>query len=395
MRAEIIAIGDELTTGQRLDTNTQWLAERLTDIGLEVAFHTTVADDLEANVAVFKAAAQRAEVVVSTGGLGPTADDLTREAMAAAAGVDLRLDPAQLAHIEQMFLSRGREMPQQNRRQAEFPQGALAIPNATGTAPGVQQTLERLHRPPCVLFALPGVPSEMRQMWRDSVRPALARLYPQPRTIRHRRLKCFGVGESHLEAMLPGMIDRGREPRVGITVSGATITLRVTAAGQTEAESHAAMAPTLLEIRQRLGVLVFGEEDDELQHAIVRLLAARGETVALSELLTAGTVAGWLADADPEGAVFVGGETPLRQPAADVAAQATACRERYGADYALAIGVETMLDGVSQAPIALADSHGVTVRHFPTLGSPAILKPRTGKLALNLLRLNLLDTGDG
>ena len=118
MRAEIIAIGDELTSGQRLDTNSQWLSERLGEIGIPVAFHTTVGDDLENNIAVFRTAIDRAEIVVATGGLGPTADDLTRDAIAAAAGVELYEDAAALAHIRNLFARRKREMPERNKLQA-------------------------------------------------------------------------------------------------------------------------------------------------------------------------------------------------------------------------------------------------------------------------------------
>ncbi len=156
LRGEVIAIGDELTTGQRLDTNSQWISERLTELGVAVVFHTTVADDLLANIEVFRAASQRADVVVSTGGLGPTADDLTREAMAAAAGVELVEDAASLEHIENLFRSRGRGMPDRNRLQAQFPRGAKPIPNPHGTAPGIEQVIGG-----CRIFALPGVPAEM------------------------------------------------------------------------------------------------------------------------------------------------------------------------------------------------------------------------------------------
>src|SRR3972149_3750647 len=144
MRAEIIAIGDELSTGQRLDTNSQWLAERLTELGVDVMFHTTVGDELEANVAVFRAAIDRADVVISTGGLGPTADDLTREAVAAATGGELVQDGAALEHIRSLFTRRGYgSMPERNVVQALFPRGSRPIANPHGTAPGIDMTIPR------------------------------------------------------------------------------------------------------------------------------------------------------------------------------------------------------------------------------------------------------------
>ena len=234
MPAEIIAIGDELTSGQRLDTNTQWLSERLNELGIPVAFHTTVGDDLENNIAVFRTAIERADIVVATGGLGPTADDLTREAIAAAAGVDLIEDAEALAHIRNLFSRRKREMPERNKVQALFPRGSRVVPNPEGTAPGIDLTVPRSCGPACRVFALPGVPAEMFTMWKDTVAPAIAATQPSKRVICHRRIKCFGVGESDLEAMLPDMIRRKREPLVGITVHGATITLRITASGPNE-----------------------------------------------------------------------------------------------------------------------------------------------------------------
>src|SRR5271165_1754887 len=137
MKAEILSIGSELTSGQNLDTNCQWLSRRLAEVGIAVGWHTTVADDLSINVEAFRLAARRARLVIATGGLGPTQDDLTREALAEMAGVSLILDDASLEHIRQMFARRGRPMTERNRVQALFPAGADVIPNPLGTAPGI------------------------------------------------------------------------------------------------------------------------------------------------------------------------------------------------------------------------------------------------------------------
>jgi nicotinamide-nucleotide amidase len=188
MHAEVISIGDELTSGQRLDTNSQWLATRLGEIGVKTLYHTTVADDLEANVGVFKEAIQRADIVIATGGLGPTADDLTRDAIAAAVGAPLQLDEAALQHIEGLFVRRGRAMPERNRLQAMFPAGSRVIPNPAGTAPGIDLEIPRPGRAPARVFALPGVPAEMREMWEATVAPAIRTLVGAARVIRHRRL---------------------------------------------------------------------------------------------------------------------------------------------------------------------------------------------------------------
>src|SRR5579862_773201 len=164
MKCEIISIGSELTSGQNLDTNSQWLSRRLAEVGIPVGWHTTVADDLDANVEAFRIAARRARLVIVTGGLGPTLDDLTREALARVAGVELVFHPESFAAIQEMFTRRGRHMPDRNRVQAMFPVGAEPIPNACGTAPGLWMTVGD-----GLIAAMPGVPTEMFAMFETSV----------------------------------------------------------------------------------------------------------------------------------------------------------------------------------------------------------------------------------
>src|SRR5262245_32191511 len=171
MKGEIISIGSELTSGQNLDTNCQWLSQRLAEIGIAVGWHTTVADDLEDNVAAFRIAAQRAGLVIITGGLGPTQDDLTREALAKLAGVELVFHPEPFEQIKQMFARRNRAMPERNRVQALFPAGAEPIANSCGTAPGIW-----MMQGACILTAMPGVPSEMYAMFESSIKPRLLQL---------------------------------------------------------------------------------------------------------------------------------------------------------------------------------------------------------------------------
>lgn len=416
MNAEIISIGDELTSGQRLDTNSQWLSQRLGELGIAVRYHTTVADDLEANVGVFRQAAGRAEIVVATGGLGPTADDLTREALAGMLGVELELNQSELDHIRSLFAHRQREMPERNMVQAMFPAGSRVIANPHGTAPGIDMIVPPPLGRPSRIFALPGVPAEMKEMWQATVAPRLLEQGAGGQVIRHRRLKCFGVGESDLEGMLPDLIRRGRVPSVGITVSEATITLRITASGRTPEECLTAMTPTEITIRQCLGALVFGDEEDELPDAIVRLLAERGETLATVEWGTAGLLAHWLGDVIGGGEVFRAGlivrdaaalksllhvadEVVARHVEAGgelAAAMASAAREQAGTDYGLAIGPLPPLVPAATEPavyyFALASRDGVVTRSSPFAVHPAIVKPRAGKQALNLLRLQLLGS---
>ncbi len=421
MPAEIIAIGDELTSGQRLDTNSQWLSERLNELGIPVLFHTTVGDDLAANIAVFRTAIERADVVIATGGLGPTADDLTREALAAAAGLELVEDAAALAHIRSLFARRKREMPERNRLQAQFPRGSRVVPNPDGTAPGIDLTVLRSCGPPCRVFSLPGVPAEMFAMWKETVGPALVAAQGSRRVICQRRIKCFGVGESDLEAMLPDMIRRKREPLVGITVHGATITLRITASGPNETACRRTMEPTVAQIRELLGVLVFGEEDDELEHAVVRLMHERRRSLAVAEWATHGLVSQWLAEAADGGDSFRGGIVvrdaamlqsllnidvpPSAAATAETAtAMARAVRHSTGADFGLGIAAfpkggpavptaatSAGIDMGGTLHVALATGDNVRMKAFPIASHPSITKTRSAKQALNLLRLSLLN----
>lgn len=400
MHAEVIAIGDELTSGQRLDTNSQWLSQQLGDIGIRTMYHTTVADDLEANRLAFQTAAKRVDFVVCTGGLGPTADDLTRQAIAESFGLPLELDEASLAHIQHMFASRGRDMPDRNRVQAMFPQGSHAIPNPHGTAPGVDLTVDDQRR--CRIFALPGVPAEMKEMWTETVRGALiGELGDQAKIVHHYRLKCFGTGESACEEMLPDLIRRGRVPSVGITVSQATITLRITAQAENKQAFQELIRPTVETVHDKLGTLVYGEEDDELEDVLVRLLAQRKESVAVTEVGTGGLIAQWLTQTPNAADFFLGGS--VTQPldamyatldaSAHVSELATHAREGSGATYGLSIGAfpNDMVDPKAKVFIGLATPSGVVVTGRRFAGHPSIQKTRAAKQALDVLRLHLLQ----
>jgi nicotinamide-nucleotide amidase len=426
--AEIISIGDELSSGERLDTNSQWLSQRLAELGVRTLYHTTVADQLAANVEVFRLALGRADVVLATGGLGPTADDLTRDALAQAIGVELVLDEKSFEHIRSLFARHNREMPERNRLQAFFPAGSRPIDNPAGTAPGIWLQTPRPGRTACQLFALPGVPAEMREMFAASVAPAIVGLLGPRRTIRHRRIKCFGAGESQVEQMLPDLIRRGREPSVGITVHEATITLRITASGATEEECLAAMRPTEETIRQSLGVLVFGSEDDELEDVVVRLLSERQRTLSTVEWGTRGRLARSLGRAAADRGCHAGSVTIDSLAAADrlfsgsrlsalppagspdfVRWTAEECRRVFASDFALSIGPFPAIDpaaptapiapsdteaglpaaGEAEFHFALATAETTLVRSTTMAHHPAIWEPRAAKQALNLLRLHL------
>jgi len=408
MRAEVISIGDEITTGQRLDTNSQWLSQRLTEMGVTVAFHTTIGDELEDNIAAFRAALKRTDIVVVTGGLGPTADDLTREALAASIGRELVRDQPSLQHIRQLFESRGLSMPSRNVVQADFPEGSQPIPNPHGTAPGVEMRVERTGLGPSVLFALPGVPAEMFEMWKATVAPRILQLQPASRVIRHRRIKCFGVGESKLEEMLPDLIRRDREPRVGITVSDATITLRITATEKDEPTCFSAMESTVATIYQSLGTLVYGEEDAELEDAVFEALQADSLTIAVAEWATEGLVGEWLKRASGDSGVFRQGtivnnlkdihsSTSTAEPHAALTATALAesIRQTASADIGLGIAAYPPNSHHAEAHVCVTLAMPDKTRNLRVrcASHPSIMRARTAKQSLNALRLALRPEG--
>jgi nicotinamide-nucleotide amidase len=420
MIAEVMAVGDELVSGQRLDTNSQWLSQRLGELGIPVVYHTTVGDDLQAHARVLREAFDRADVVLSTGGLGPTADDLTRQALATATDTHLETDSASLAHIRALFARRKREMPERNAVQAMFPVGSRAIANEHGTAPGIEMSIARKDRIPCRFFGLPGVPAEMRAMWVDGVSPTLLAAHPGPRhVIMHKCVRCFGVGESDLERMLPDMIRRGRTPSVGITASRSTITLRITARAESEAACHLQMAPSLETIHNCLGVLVYGYDDDELQDVVVRLLRKHQRTLATVEVTAGGKLANWLSEADPSRETYVGGVVTRMVPEEPVAARASKrvaglehdlemsgtdadavakraerVRGLLQSDYGLALGPFPHSDSAEvdagDLVVGIASAEGTFTKTFPFAGHPQMVRDRAAKHALNLLRLQLL-----
>ncbi len=286
MKAEIIAIGSELVSGQSLDTNSQWLSQALGMLGITVHFHTSIGDDLAENISAIRLAIERADLVITCGGLGPTQDDLTREALAAVAGVGLREDAGSLEAIRALFARRNREMSERNRVQALFPEGAEPLLNSIGTAPGIAMKVGGSS-----VACLPGVPNEMKRMFDEQVVPWLARQGLASRRIAHRRINLFGKGESDIEAEALDLTARGRVPEVGITASEATIAFRISAEGETEEEALRLIEPTAALIYERFADLIVGEGTEDVVDALVRELARTGRTIATAESCTGGLVA--------------------------------------------------------------------------------------------------------
>lgn len=401
LTCEIISIGDEMTSGARLDTNAQWLSRRVGELGVTVEFHTTVGDTLSHNVDVFRTAAQRADVVVATGGLGPTRDDLTREALAAVVGRPLEFRDSAMQHIEAMFARRKREMPDRNRVQAMFPVGSDDIFNPQGTAPGIDLAVERSGQSPSRIYALPGVPAEMKRMFDETVAPRILAQSGGASCIRHWVMKFFGTGESDMEARLGDMIARDRQPRVGITVSAATISLRITATGETQQTCDAMIARTREDILKLVPEYHFGDgEGFEQYHTIDATLRLRNESLFVVELGRAAPLGDWFASLG-ESPAYRGGlslastEELLKVFDADhVDAALAELARRFDVDWVLLVDGYPSLDALSDTPIPAADVRfvvlpktGSTQTQSISLGGhPDIIQPRIAKAAMAWLR---------
>lgn len=410
MQAEVISIGDELVSGQRLDTNTQWLSARLGELGIATCRQTTVGDDLANNVDAFRQAAGRAEWVIATGGLGPTLDDLTRQALADGFAAPLELHEPSLQHIQQLFARRNRDMPERNRLQAYLPRGSQVIPNPHGSAPGIDLTTQTGSRTSRI-FALPGVPAEMKQMWYESVAPRIEQALGNSQgRLRHHAVKVFGIGESDVEVRLPTLIDRRRVPTVGITVSRATITLRLAARAHTDQQFQELIGPTLDEIRLALGDLVFGSGDDELEHVVLRQLSQQRLSLASLEIGAASWLSDWMLQAAAGSANLYRGGLAFPslsaaqqwfsgKPSADSVWQdlALQARQRSQADLVIVVGCYPTLAEMSQPgarfdfTFAIADANQVNLHELSMGGHPDVLGPRVAKTGMDLLRRRLAE----
>jgi nicotinamide-nucleotide amidase len=290
--AAILSVGDELTLGQTTNTNSRWLAERLTSLGIITVEHVTVPDDEPALVAGLLRLASIAQLVIVTGGLGPTLDDLSRQALAQALGDSLIEDPLALEQVEAWFTSRGRAMPALNRVQALRPTRGISLQNLHGTAPGLYAVLGRAD-----CFCLPGPPREMHPMFDAAVVP---RLKPPPgRTVATRVLHTIGIGESDLATRLGPMMKRegGDGVLVGTTASGGVVSVRLRYEGPLAPyDADHLLEKQMREVRVRAGAYVFGTADDTLPAVVLKLLQTRTERVGTVESCTGGLAASMLTD---------------------------------------------------------------------------------------------------
>ncbi len=408
MQAEIVTIGTELLLGDIVDTNSTWIARQLTTIGLNLFYTTTVGDNLQRLGAVLRAALQRSDVVITTGGLGPTVDDMTREAVALATDRALVLDEDLVREIASYFARRGREMTENNRKQACLPEGAWVIHNPVGTAPsfGVEQDGH-------IIICLPGVPHEMRYLMEREVLPYLGQRFGLQGVIISRVLRTCGIGESALGDRIGDLME-GANPTVGTAAHPGQTDVRITAKADSATAAGALIAPVERELLARIGDYVYGFDADTLSEVVVRLLAERGLRLAVAETATDGELAGRLNQATEAERAFAGGlvaptvdqlaamvglDSPLGPEGGELTpsqaladALAEAARGALGADLGLAaVGLsERQADDASPIFFSLAYDEGVR-QAVPRSGRKGV----SGRgwalhLGLDLLRRHLL-----
>lgn len=296
-------MGTELLLGQIANTNAQFLSQKLAEIGVGVYFHTVVGDNAERLRQVIRLGAERSDLMIFTGGLGPTQDDLTKETVAAHVGVGLVTDAPAMQHIEDFFAQRGIVMTENNRKQALVLAGSHVFANDFGMAPGMAVRHDRT-----TFVLLPGPPSELYPMVERFVIPYLTDLLPEKRVFHSRVFRFYGIGESALEEKLIDLIEKQDNPTIAPYAKEFEVTLRVTAGAATEEAGEALILPVEKQIRERVGSYLYGTgENSSLHEVLVHELARRGESIACAESCTGGTVASLITSVPGSSSVFRGG----------------------------------------------------------------------------------------
>ncbi len=410
MNVEIIAVGTELLLGQIVNTNAQFLARELASLGMGVYYHTVVGDNLNRLVSTFLQAWQRSEVVILTGGLGPTTDDLTREGVASALGRPLCFQEDVWQQIVAHMQRTKRPIPENNRRQAMVPEGAIVLPNPRGTAPGLAiRDAARL------AVLLPGPPREMQPMFVDHVRPLLLQMIGHG-VILSRSLRVIGIGESALEEQLADLIATQSNPTIALYASLGELQIRITAKAEDEAAANLLIAPVETAIRQRIKTAIYGIDNETLPGVLGQLLKERGYQLAVAESCTGGLLGSMITDVSGSSDYFASGfitysneakqkmlgvsEAIIKEQgavsAACAKAMATGARQKSGADVAIAItGIAGPTGGSPEKPVgtvyvAISAPEGDLVEELALRGERSAIRARSAKMAVNLARLLLL-----
>jgi nicotinamide-nucleotide amidase len=413
MTAEILCVGSELLLGNITNGNARWLAEQLAALGIPHHRQLVVGDNRERLIGAVREAAGRCRLLITTGGLGPTPDDLTTEAIAAAFATPLAERPEVWTDIQAKLEARGRPVTPSLRRQALLPVGSELLPNATGSAPGMIWS----PKPGFTILTFPGVPSEMRAMWQATAVPWLQGSGLAEGVFGSRMLRFWGVTESALAEQVADLLE-GVNPTVAPYAGAGEVKLRLTARATSTAEAEALLAPVEAEIRARAGMACFGSDDDSLGSVVLKQLRRRGQSLAVAESCTGGGVGAALAAVPGASDVFLGGviayanavkQQLLEVPAgilqtcgavSDPVAQAMAqgVRRATGADWAIAVtGIAGPGGGSADKPVGLVhiaiagpDGCGSEGLRFGVSRSRSWIQALSVGEALNRLRLKLL-----
>ncbi len=401
MNAEIITTGTELLLGEIVDTNAPFIARQLRRIGVNLFYKITVGDNRERLAAAIRQALARSDVVIITGGLGPTVDDITREAVADATGRELELRPEIVAHLKAFFARRGRPFTENNLRQAYLPQGARMLPNPIGTAPGfIVETGEG------TVIVMPGVPREMERMMSEQVLPYLQSRMEEQAVIVARILHTAGIGESTIDDRI-GPLMRMSNPTVGLAAHLGQVDIRITARAATEEEARALIAQVEAEIRKSLGTWIYGADEETLGGVVARWLRQHDARLALLETNTQGAILAKFSEEDRD--VLAGHFLDLTALAgceacedfteANARAAANALRRLTGVDYALVVmGTSDPKFGFWSEPrgetwVALAGPGGVLTRALAAAGQDEFTRQWLAVNALALALRHLADRG--
>ena len=303
--ASVVSIGNELLSGLTVDTNAAWISQRLMSVGVETVSNYTVGDDIFKIRQAIERASVDADIILITGGLGPTDDDITRNGLAEHLGVELELREDLLEEIHEFFLKRGREMVEKNRVQAVMPVGAEHLENKVGTAPGILAEKDGK-----MYACMPGVPIEMKKMFDDSVLGRIEKAVESDegrRVVVSRQLKCFGTGESNVAELIGDIMVRGRNPLINCTVHGAVITLHIIAAASSKEEAEVMIDKDEVHLRSLLGNLVYGVDNQELAEVVGTKLKEKGLSLAVAESCTGGLIGKMITDVPGSSEYFKAG----------------------------------------------------------------------------------------
>jgi len=352
VRCEVVAVGTELLLGQIVDTNSSWIGEHLALIGVDSHFQTKVGDNQARIVLAIREALARSDAVVVCGGLGPTQDDITRDAIAEVMNVPLHRDEQMIETIRGFFGARGRDMADSNMRQADIPEGATFIPQTRGTAPGLICPVG--HK---VVYAVPGVPHEMKEMMERAVLPDLRERSGEQAVILSRTLRTWGLAESTLAEMITARVDTQTNPTIAFLASGIEgIKVRLTAKAADEAAARELLAAEEEQLRAILGDIVFGVDDETMEDAVASLLKAQGLTLGVAESVTGGLVGSRLTEAEGSTDFFRGSIVAYQSevkfdvlgvPEGPVVSEQAACAMAEGACKVLSADVGIGVTGVA------------------------------------------------